>query len=101
VKIRGLRIELGEIENRIREYPGVSDCVVVVKHYSESIVLIAAYVVSRSEWQVDDLKDHLRRFLPAYMIPNHFERLDQIPLTPSGKADRKGLPDLVIQMQST
>ncbi len=49
VKIRGLRIELGEIENTIREYPGITDCVAVVKRYSESIVVIIAYVVCKSD----------------------------------------------------
>src|SRR2546430_13426396 len=48
VKIRGLRIELGEIENTIREYPGISDCVAVVKQYSDTIILIVAYVDRKS-----------------------------------------------------
>src|SRR5690606_16011159 len=45
VKIRGLRIELGEIENTIREHSTVSDCVTVVKRYSENVILIVAYLV--------------------------------------------------------
>ena len=49
VKIRGLRIELGEIENTIREYPGITDCVALVKKYSENIILIIAYVVCKSD----------------------------------------------------
>ena len=93
VKIRGLRIELGEIENTIREFPGVTDCVVIVKRYSESVILIVAYVVERTALDRGRLKEHLKERLPDYMVPSHFERIDQIPLTPTGKADRKALPE--------
>src|SRR5882762_8544576 len=97
VKIRGLRIELGEIENTVREYPGITDCVAVAKKYSENVILIIAYVVCKSDFKVDGLKHHLKKYLPDYMIPNHFEKIDAMPLTPSGKADRKALPEPVIQ----
>ena len=100
VKIRGLRIELGEIENTIREYPGIADCVALVKKYSENIILIIAYVVCKSDLKVEDLKHYLEKYLPDYMIPNHVEKIDDIPLTPSGKADRKALPEPVIQARS-
>jgi amino acid adenylation domain-containing protein len=91
VKIRGLRIELGEIESTIREYPGIGDCFAVVKKYSETVILIIAYVVCKSDLEVDRLKNYLAKHLPDYMIPNRFQKLDAIPLTPSGKADRKAL----------
>ena len=99
VKIRGLRIELGEIENTIREYPGITDCVALVKKYSENIILIIAYVVCKSDLEVEGLKHYLKKHLPDYMIPNHFEKIDEMPLTPSGKADRKALPEPVIQVK--
>jgi amino acid adenylation domain-containing protein len=97
VKIRGLRIELGEIENTVREYPGITDCVALVKKYSESVILIIAYVVCRSDLEVEGLKRYLKKHLPDYMIPNRFEKIDEMPLTPSGKADRKALPEPVIE----
>ena len=97
VKIRGLRIELGEIENTIREYPGITDCVALVKKYSENIILIIAYVVCRSELEIEGLKQYLKKHLADYMIPNQFQKIDAMPLTPSGKADRKALPEPVIQ----
>ena len=97
VKIRGLRIELGEIENTIRSYPGVVDCVAVVKRYSESVILIVAYVVCKDELDLAQLKLSLRKSLPDYMVPNHFERLAEMPLTGSGKADRRALPEPKIQ----
>ena len=99
VKIRGLRIELGEIENTIREYPGITDCVALVKKYSENIILIVAYVVCKSDLEIEGLKHYLKKHLPDYMIPNHFEKIDEMPLTPSGKADRKALPEPVIQVR--
>ena len=93
VKIRGLRIELGEIENTIRDCPGVTDCVCVARKYSENVILIIAYLVCRSEVKIDGLKQYLKKYLPDYSIPNHFEILDKMPLTPSGKADRQALPE--------
>ena len=101
VKIRGLRIELGEIENTIREYPGITDCVALVKKYSENIILIVAYLVCKPDFQVEGLKDYLKKHLPDYMIPNCFEKIDEMPLTASGKADRKFLPEPLIQMKAS
>ena len=98
VKIRGLRIELGEIESTIREYPGIADCVAVVKKYSENVILIVAYLVGKSDLEVEGLKQYLRKHLPDYMVPHRFERIDAIPVTSSGKADRKALPEPVIQV---
>ena len=96
VKIRGLRIELGEIENTIREYPGISDCAALVKKHSDNVILIVAYVVCKSDLDIEGLKNYLKRFLPDYMIPNRFERISEMPLTPSGKADRNALPEPAI-----
>ena len=68
----------------------------VVKQYSESIVLIIVYIVCRQDLEIGDLKSHLKEHLPDYMVPNHFEKINQIPLGPSGKADRKALPEPAI-----
>ena len=92
---------MGEIENTARECPGITDCVALVKEYSENVILIIAFVVCKSESDIEDLKRHLKRCLPDYMIPNHIERIGQMPLTPSGKADRKALPEPVIQVSSS
>jgi amino acid adenylation domain-containing protein len=100
VKIRGLRIELGEIENIIKGYPGIADCVVSTKKYSESIILIVAYIVCKHEVDTAGLKQYLQRFLPEYMVPGHFEKIDHVPLTANGKADRKALPEPTIRTKS-
>ncbi len=91
VKIRGVRIELGEIESTIREYPGIADCIVAAKRYSETVIVLVAYLVSKQGADIEGLRRYLKDRLPAYMVPSQFERLDKLPLTPSGKADRKSL----------
>jgi amino acid adenylation domain-containing protein len=98
VKIRGLRIELGEIESNIREYQGVHDCIVTVKAYSENVVMIISYIVWKNGFNVEELKTHLKKKLPDYMIPNYFVDLDEMPLLSNGKADRKSLPEPVINI---
>jgi surfactin family lipopeptide synthetase A len=101
VKIRGLRIELGEIENTIQAFPGIGHCVVAAKHYSESITLIVAYLVCKEPVDLAALKEHLQRYLPDYMVPSHFEMIDQIPLNANGKADRKALPEPTIRAKNS
>ena len=97
IKVRGLRIELGEIENTIQSYVGIADCIVIAKQYAESITLLVAYLVCREPLEIAALKQHLRRYLPEYMVPSHFEMIEQIPLSANGKADRKALPEPVIR----
>jgi len=54
-------------------------------------MILVAYVVSRSELDAPALKAYLRKRLPEYMVPHRFERIAEMPLTSSGKADRKAL----------
>lgn len=93
VKIRGLRIELGEIEAVLVKHEAIKDCIVNCKQYSESVVVIVAYYVSDVDIPVIELKARLSKDLPDYMMPGKFIRIDKIPLTSNGKADRKSLPD--------
>jgi len=55
-------------------------------------------VVCKSDLKIDGLKQYLEKHLPNYMIPNRFEKINEMPLTPSGKADRKALPEPVLQV---
>ncbi|QHD06684.1 non-ribosomal peptide synthase/polyketide synthase [Pseudomonas sp. R76] len=97
VKIRGFRIELGEIEARLREQDSVGETVVVAQEGPTGKQLVA-YVVPADAALIDqaEFRDALRRALktrlPDYMVPTHFMCLAQMPLTPNGKLDRKGLP---------
>jgi amino acid adenylation domain-containing protein len=92
VKIRGFRIELGEIENLLLKHDRIKDTVVVVKGDETGDKNLAAYLVSDIELSDVELKEYLLKDLPDYMIPSYFVQLEKIPLTPSGKVDRKALP---------
>ena len=91
VKIRGYRIELGEAESMMLGYGRVRQAVVVLRRSGEEAYLVGYYV---AEEAIDDaeLRKHLTNNLPEYMIPSYFVYLEEIPLTSSGKIDRKSLP---------
>nr|WP_067814242.1 non-ribosomal peptide synthetase [Nocardia inohanensis] len=90
VKVRGNRITLGEIDNALAECPGVTAGVVIdARVHGEATTLVAYYAGTASDTEVHD---QLAARLPGYMVPSYFVRLERIPLTGSGKADRKALP---------
>jgi amino acid adenylation domain-containing protein len=100
VKIRGFRIESGEIESRLLRHPGVKEAVVVTREVEKSDKYLCAYIVPGSarifgnhSSMETELRDHLSASLPDYMIPTHFVQVEKIPLNPSGKVDRKALPE--------
>lgn len=92
VKIRGYRVELGEIENVLQTHADVVTAVVTARSSAGSKELVA-YIVNKQPVNVPDLRIWLGKSLPAYMIPAHFVCMEQMPLTPNGKIDRKRLPD--------
>ncbi|MFT6388649.1 MAG: natural product biosynthesis luciferase-like monooxygenase protein [Cellvibrionaceae bacterium] len=93
VKIRGYRIELGEIEALLGKHDSVRDCVLLLREDTPGDQRLVAYVVPISVAPgVSELKLHLRKQLPEYMVPNDIVILDTMPLTPNGKLDRKQLP---------
>lgn len=93
VKIRGYRIELGEIESRLTGIMGITSAVVVDNTNCSGKKYLCAYYVSKEELQAAELRDHLMKYLPEYMVPAYFILIDAIPLTPNGKVDRKKLPE--------
>lgn len=94
VKIRGLRIELGEIENMLLKHDCVNKVAVVVKQYDNDHKFLCGYFEGDSTVGSRQLRDFLMKSLPQYMIPSYFKYMDKLPLTPSGKVDRKRLPEL-------
>ncbi|OPA72813.1 hypothetical protein BVG16_32035 [Paenibacillus selenitireducens] len=94
VKIRGYRIELGEIENAIRRIDDIRDCAVIAKTDDRGDKEIYAYIVSEREVNTSEIRDKLGITLPEYMIPAYIARIETIPMTRSGKLDRRALPDI-------
>ncbi len=94
VKVRGYRIELGEIEEALRGLEGVREAVVEVKEDERGNKRLVGYVVGKGEQGVTttQMQEYLRERLPEYMIPTRFVMLEEMPLTPNGKVDRRTLP---------
>ncbi|MEE9118017.1 MAG: amino acid adenylation domain-containing protein, partial [Calditrichia bacterium] len=94
IKLRGFRIELGELESVLSNHPSVDKCVAAVREDQPGDARLVGYVVPKTgmEIRASDLKNHLRTKLPDYMVPQHFVELEELPLTPAGKVDRKHLP---------
>jgi aryl carrier-like protein len=90
VKLRGFRIELGEIEARLRQHPEVREAVVTAREDAPGDKRLVAYLTGSAE--PEGLRAHLAAELPEYMVPSAYVRLESMPLTPSGKLDRRALP---------
>jgi len=92
VKIRGYRIEPGEIQSVLGTHPAVRQCAVIARPSGDDHELVA-YVVPQGDVSTDELRAFLGESLPAYMVPAKFVSLNALPLTASGKIDRRALPD--------
>ncbi|MFE3290101.1 amino acid adenylation domain-containing protein [Rhodococcus sp. NPDC059234] len=95
VKLHGFRIELGEVEAALLAAPGVARAAVMVRADVPGRQQLVAYVVRSTQWSgtgVQDLHSRTTAALPQHMVPSAFVELDALPLTPSGKLDRKALP---------
>jgi len=103
VKVRGVRIELGEVEAVLREHPRVEAAVASVFEADGDAQLVAYFVARRAAAGNDEgdedgalqgeLRDFLRTRLPEFMVPAMVVPLAEVPLTRSGKTDRRALPD--------
>ncbi|MGN8961567.1 amino acid adenylation domain-containing protein [Bariatricus sp. HCP28S3_D3] len=100
VKIRGLRIELGEIESVMSSFAGIQLTAVADKRDENNRQYLVGYYTAEGEIDEKELRSHLSSKLPKYMVPNYFVKLDVMPMTASGKTDRKNLPlpDFTVQI---
>ncbi len=94
VKLRGFRIELGEIEAALRQFPGVTQSVVLLREDHPGDPRLVGYYIPSDQRALAhaDLTRHLREKLPDYMVPSAYVPLARLPLTPNGKVDRRALP---------
>jgi amino acid adenylation domain-containing protein len=95
VKIRGYRIELGEIEAVISRHPGVREAVAIIRENALGNKGLVVYIISHNERppSTSELRNYLKEYLPEYMVPSTFVTLEEFPLNPNGKIDRKALPE--------
>jgi amino acid adenylation domain-containing protein len=94
LKVRGFRVEPGEIETELLGCPGVVAAAVTVRPDQYGNGVLVGYVVPQAASLTgDDLRERLRESLPSHMVPSRLVMLNALPLTVSGKLDRRGLPD--------
>ncbi len=95
VKVRGFRIELGEVEAAVNKCEGIKHSVVVVQESRPGDKRLVAYYVIEPGASLTgtEIRSQLRAALPDYMVPQHFVALEEFPMTPSGKINRKDLPN--------
>ncbi|WP_420881832.1 amino acid adenylation domain-containing protein, partial [Rhodococcus sp. (in: high G+C Gram-positive bacteria)] len=92
VKLRGFRIELGEIESRLAAHPDVVRAAAVVREDVPGHQQLVGYLVADTEVDVDPIRRFAGETLPEFMVPTAFVVVDALPLSPSGKLDRRALP---------
>ncbi|WP_421558366.1 amino acid adenylation domain-containing protein [Pseudomonas canadensis] len=89
VKLRGVRLELGEIESRLMAHPALREVAVLIRDER----LVAYFSVRVEAPSLEALRAYVLEQLPEYMVPAAFVQLDELPLNPAGKLDRKALPE--------
>jgi acyl-coenzyme A synthetase/AMP-(fatty) acid ligase len=98
VKISGFRIEIGEIENTLLRVPGVREGAVVAIERPDRSKHLVAFYSGEGALDVNALRDRLSASLPKYMVPTAFHWRERLPLTGSGKIDRKALTALAAEL---
>ncbi|WP_281883439.1 non-ribosomal peptide synthetase [Paenibacillus sp. YYML68] len=91
LKLRGFRIEIGEIENALSKHPSVLDAAVIAVKDGNVVKHLSCFYSEKERVTSSELREHLKAYVPHYMIPSYFYRLTEIPLSPTGKVDRNKL----------
>ncbi|HEX2094995.1 MAG TPA: amino acid adenylation domain-containing protein, partial [Longimicrobiaceae bacterium] len=99
VKIRGFRVELGEIEAALASHPRVRYCVAAAREDRPGETRLVGYFVPREAVTPAELRAHLRVKLPPYMVPSVFVPLEELPISPHGKVNRRLLPPPPAEME--
>ena len=93
IKYRGFRIEPGEIETELRKLSAVREAVVLLRRDQGAESLVAYLALHQNQTLTRrQAREHLKRYLPDYMVPSAFVRMERMPTTPNGKTDRNALP---------
>jgi acyl carrier protein len=94
-KIRSFRVDVGEVEAVLAVHPKVREVTVIARNDPAGDTRLIAYLVPHSlpSPTITSLRDFLNQRLPDYMIPSAFVSLDKLPLLPTGKVDRRALPE--------
>ncbi len=95
IKIRGFRVELGEITACMEKYGAIKQAAVKTVEGKQGGKYLCAYYVAAEELDIGHLREYMKNFLPDYMLPEFFVKMDELPQTPNQKIDRKALPDPV------
>jgi tyrocidine synthetase-3 len=95
VKVHGARVELDEISSVLARHPKIKSATAMTRVDDGRPSLVAFYVASDAI-PGTQLRDFARRWLPVYMLPNRFQRLDEMPLTPNAKVDFAALQALTV-----
>ncbi|SEI05603.1 amino acid adenylation domain-containing protein [Rheinheimera pacifica] len=104
VKISGYRIELMEIERTVLQLEAVQDAAVIVTQSSEDAdnkQIVVCFVARSSNTMATNISEYLAKKMPVFMMPHGYVQLEQMPLNPSGKIDRKQLAKVAIDKQAT
>ena len=101
VKIRGYRIELGDIESQLNQIFGIKESVVIAKKGNQQEAFLVAYILKSEKIDTEEISVALKMNLPYYMVPNAIISLEEFPLTPNQKIDRKNLAQRSIQQNNS